>query len=155
MIPTEQITHLSSKYNESEYSKSSSIIYHCPYLPTRLDVIQGNHLLHPDYHKKVTELPIKIKKSLRNLLNTFNCRYLVYCSSCISPIFHYDLVASMASSLPDHRILVDKQLDTSLKEVFSNDFNFHHESKNGSFVYPTLDKNFGPFFMIKLKILPC
>merc|ERR1711893_382118 len=102
---------------------------------TRLDVIQGNHLLHPDYKKKVTELPIKIKKSLKNIINTFNCRYLVYSSSCISPIFHYDLIASLASSLPDHRILFDKQFDTSLKEVFKNDFNFHLDSKNGSFVY--------------------
>lgn len=154
MIPTEQVSHLSSKYDESDYSIPCSIIYHCPYLPTRLDVTLGNHLLHPDYKKQVTELPIKIKKSMRNLLNTFNCRYLIYSSSCISPIFHYDLITSLASSLPDHRILVDKQFDTSMKEVFKNDFNFHLDSKYGSFIYPTLDKNFGPFFLIRLKILP-
>merc|ERR1711879_31239 len=153
MIATHQISHLSTKYQPNHYTTPSSILYHTPYLPSRLDVTNGNHILHRDYHKLVLTIPMTVKKSLKNIIKTFNVQDFIYCSSCLCPTFHFDLINSLSSGLQDHRILVDKQFDESIKQLFADSVNFH-ANKNGVLIYPTLDRNFGPFYILKLKIKP-
>lgn len=117
-----------------------------------------NRIFHETEKSELVKFHKDIRKTLFNVCNYSVAESIIYSTESLAESMNENIVNTVAKQLTledcdevKRELKIDLVFHEVLREVFSDHLNFK-DTELGTSVYPTIEKNVGPFYLCKLSV---
>jgi len=160
-IHINRVSNFEKSFDKNQFDKISITPLH---INTRMSLNDKdnqplfNRIFHETEKSELVKFHKDIRKTLFNVCNYSVAESIIYSTESLAESMNENIVNAVAKqlTLEDHdevkrELKIDTVFHEVLREVFSDYLNFK-DTELGTFVYPTIVQNVGPFYLCKLSV---